>query len=143
MGMGIKRDIEYAIYTHGAWKTRFRDFLSGRAGMDLSAISQTDACKLGTWLENEARRMLSPEDHAEACRLHESFHRTAGGIVDHIKQRDFNSARQALVPSGAFDQASHELAAFLRKMPLRHKPKGAPGVPPETEASAVDAQPAT
>jgi hypothetical protein len=131
--MGIKRDIEYAIHTHGAWKTQFRDFLSGRAGMDLPAISQTDACKLGHWLENEARRMLSPEDHAEACRLHESFHKTAGGIVDHIKQRNFDSARQALVASGAFDQASHELAAFLRKMPLRHRPRGEAGVPPQTE----------
>jgi len=139
--MGIKRDIEYAIHIHGAWKSRFRDFLSGKAGMDLTAISQPDACKLGHWLGDEARRMLSPEDHAEACRLHACFHQTAGDIVDHIKQRNFDSARQALVPSGAFDQASHELAAFLRKMPLRDRPRGDAGVQPETEASEVDAQP--
>lgn len=133
--MGIKHDIEYAIHSHGAWKTRFRDFLSGRAGMDLTTISQDNACKLGHWLGNEARRMLSPEDHAEACRLHARFHQTAGAIVDAIKARNFDAAREALVPSGAFDQASHELAAFLRKMPLRQRAKGEAGVPPETEAS--------
>lgn len=77
--MSIKRDIEYAIYIHGAWKTRFRNFLSGRVGMDLSAVGCTDACKLGNWLDNEARRMLSAEDHAEACRLHARFHEVAGG----------------------------------------------------------------
>lgn len=119
--MSIKRDIEYAIYIHGAWKTRFRNFLSGRAGMDMSAVGCTDACKLGNWLDNEARRMLSTENHAEACRLHARFHEVAGRIVDDIKQKDFAAARDALVADGAFDQASHELAAFLRKMPLRQR----------------------
>ncbi|MBW8371757.1 MAG: CZB domain-containing protein [Thiobacillus sp.] len=131
--MSIKRDIEYAIYIHGAWKTRFRDFLSGRAPMDLSVVGQSHACKLGHWLDNEARRMLSPEDHAEACRLHAHFHQVSGDIVDCIKRKDFETARQTLVPAGSFDQASHGLAAYLRKMPLRHRSKTS--APPETEAS--------
>ena len=123
--MGIKRDIEYAIHIHGAWKTQFRNFLSGRAPMDLSAVGQPHACKLGHWLDNEARRMLSPEDHAEACRLHGRFHEIAGAIVQDIKQKDFAAAREALVPAGPFDQASHGLAAFLRKMPLRQRARAA------------------
>jgi methyl-accepting chemotaxis protein len=137
--MSIRRDIEYAIQTHGEWKTRFRDFLSGRAPMDLSVVGQSHACKLGHWLDNEARRMLSPEDHAEACRLHTHFHEVAGDIVDSIKQKDYGGARQALGPSGTFDQASHGLAAFLRKMPLRSKPKSEAGAPPEAEASEAAA----
>jgi len=131
--VGIKRDIEYAIYNHGAWKARFRDFLNGRVSMDLAVVGQTHACKLGQWLENEARRMLSPEDHAEACRLHEQFHQVAGEIVHRVKQKDFAAARQALVPAGSFDQASHELAAFLRKMPMRQR-AGAEAAPPPVHA---------
>ena len=119
--MSIKRDIEYAIYIHGAWKTHFRNFLGGRAPMEMSAVGSTQACKLGHWLDNEARRMLSPDDHAEACRLHARFHEVAGEIVDNIKQKDFAAAREALIPAGTFDQASHGLAAFLRKMPLRRR----------------------
>jgi hypothetical protein len=133
--MSISEDIEYAIHIHGMWKTLFRDFLSGRAPMDLSVVSHSDACKLGHWLDEEGRRMLSPEDHEEACRLHAHFHEVAGKIVDNIKQKDFGAAHQALVPAGTFDQASHGLAAFLRKMPLRNKPKSGTGAPPQAEAS--------
>ena len=130
--MSIKRDIEYAIYIHGVWKVRFRDFLSGRAPMDLSVIGQPHACKLGDWLDNEARRMLSPEDHAEACQLHAHFHQVSGDIVACIKRKDFETARQTLVPGGLFDQASHGLAAFLRKIPLRRRSKT--NTLPEAEA---------
>ena len=137
--MGIKRDIEYAIHVHGAWKTRFRDFLSGKTALDLSVVGQPDACKLGHWLDDEARRMLSLEDHAEACRLHARFHQVAGEIVDRIKNKDYGAARQALGPSGTFDQASHELGAFLRKMPLRGKPKSEPSAPAEAETSEAAA----
>lgn len=133
--MSIKRDIEYAIYIHGVWKVRFRDFLGGRAPIDLSDVGQPHACKLGHWLDNEARRMLSPEDHAEACRLHAHFHQVSGDIVACIKRKDFEAARQTLVPAGPFDQASHGLAAFLRKMPLRHRSKIS--APPEEERKAA------
>lgn len=138
--MGIKRDIEYAIHSHGVWKTRFRDFLSGRTGLDMSAVGRTDACKLGHWLDNEARRMLSPEDHAEACRLHASFHEVAGDIVQHIKQKEFGVAREVLLPAGRFDKASHALAAFLRRMPLRIRAASAAPAPANEDALApVDA----
>ena len=123
--MGIKSDIENAIYSHGAWKARFRDFLSGKAGLDLSAVAHTEGCKLGQWLGAESRRMLSPEDHMKACELHAHFHRVAGDIVHHIKQRDFSAARQALAPAGTFDQAGHEMGAFLRKVTLHGRPKSA------------------
>ena len=123
--MGIKSDIEAAIHSHGAWKAKFRDFLSGKAGLDLSAVGHTEACKLGQWLREEARSMLPPEDHAKACELHARFHHVAGDIVHHIKQKNFGAARQALAPSGDFDQASHEMGAFLRKMALRAPPKPA------------------
>ena len=135
--MSIKRDIEYAIYIHGVWKVRFRDFLSGRAPMDMSFVGQPHACKLGHWLDNEARRMLSPEDHAEACHLHARFHQVSGDIVACIKRRDFETARQTLAPAGPFDQASHGLAAFLRKMPLRRKPQARTSAPPEEARKAA------
>lgn len=121
--MNIKSDIEDAINVHGAWKTKFRDFLSGKVGLDLSDISHTDTCKLGMWLDDGARRKLSPESHAKACELHAHFHQVAGDIVHYIKQKDFMAARQALAPGGSFDQASHAMCAFLRKVVLHACPK--------------------
>jgi Chemoreceptor zinc-binding domain len=139
--MGIESDIEDAIHVHGAWKAHFRNFLSGKAELDLSTISQPHACKLGKWLEGNAYRMLAPEDYEEVCRLHAEFHRVAGRIVDNIKQKDFQSARTAIASGGAFDQASHELAAFLRKVALHSRPtnKAGKATPPE-DAAATQSQ---
>ncbi|MDO9221218.1 MAG: CZB domain-containing protein, partial [Thiobacillus sp.] len=134
--MEIKSDIEDAIQVHGAWKTRFRDFLSGKAGLDLSDISQPDTCKLGMWLGDGGRRKLSPENHAKACELHTRFHQVAGDIVHSIKQKDFMAARQSLAAGGAFDQASHAMCAFLRKVVLHANPK--PGT--KTDDVAVTAK---
>lgn len=121
--MSIKSDIEEAIKVHAAWKARFRDFLNGKTGMDLEAVSHTDACKLGHWLEDGGLRMLSPEDHSQACALHAQFHQVAGDIVHNIKQKNFESARNALVSSGLFDQASHALCAHLHKIALHEASK--------------------
>ena len=82
--------------------------------------------------------MLSPADLAKACELHAQFHRVAGEIVHNIKQKDFMAARQALAADGAFDQASHELGAFLRKVALRGRPKVAKQVE-EAEATVEPA----
>lgn len=121
--MRIKSDIEDAINVHGAWKAKFRDFLSGKAGLDLSGVGHTDACKLGMWLSDGGRRKLSLENHAQACELHARFHQVAGEIVHNIKQKDFMAARQALVSGGAFDQASHAMCAFLHRVVLHDGPK--------------------
>lgn len=133
--MGIKSDIEDAVQVHGAWKAKFRDFLNGKAGMDLSEVSHPHACKLGKWLEDGGQRMLSPENHAKTCELHAQFHQVAGDIVHNIKQKDFEAARQALASAGAFDQASHALCAFLRKIALHDGRKPAQ-IPNEAKASA-------
>ncbi|MFP5409155.1 MAG: CZB domain-containing protein [Gammaproteobacteria bacterium] len=136
--MGIESDIEHFIHAHGEWKTRFRDFLNGKAGLDLSTVGQTNACTLGQWLDGSAQRTLSDDDHAEACRLHAHFHQVAGGIVHAIKQKDFQAARAALAPSGSFDQASHALGAFLRKI-AHHAPKAKS---PKVQAAEVPQPPA-
>jgi hypothetical protein len=49
------------------------------------------------------------------------------------------AARQALVSGGAFDQASHALCAFLRKLVLHGAPKpGAKTKDAERTAEAVN-----
>lgn len=141
--MTIKSDIEDAINVHGAWKAKFRDFLSGKAGLDLPDIGRTDACKLGKWLDDGGHRMLSPEDHAKTCELHTRFHQEAGNIVHHIKQKDFMAARQALAPAGSFNQASHAMCAFLHKLVLHDGPKSgtkANEAEVATEAAAAPAE---
>lgn len=120
--MTIKSDIEDAIQVHGAWKAKFRDFLSGKVGLALTDISHTNTCKLGRWLDEGARRKLSPENHAKACELHAQFHQVAGEIVDNIKKKNFMAARLALASGGDFDQASHAMCAFLRKLILHDSP---------------------
>lgn len=117
--MGIREDIEEAIHAHGAWKVKFRDFLSGKESMDLSEIAHTEACELGMWLEAGGRRLLKPEDYEEACKRHANFHQVAGEVVSRIKQKDFKAARQMIAADGSFDRASHELSTFLRKAALR------------------------
>lgn len=134
--MSIKSDIEDAIAVHGAWKAKFRDFLSGKAELDLSAVGRTDACKLGMWLNDGARRKLSPENHAQACELHARFHQVAGEIVHNIKQKDFMAARQSLASGGDFDQASHAVCAFLRKLILHDNHK--PGTPADGAAAPAE-----
>lgn len=94
--MGVKSDIDEAIRAHGAWKTRFRDFLSGKAGMDLFEISQMECCRFGTWLSEGGQRMLSAEDHAATCELHEPFHQVTGNIVQNIKQRNLRMPARRL-----------------------------------------------
>lgn len=136
--MTIKGDIEDAIQVHGAWKAKFRDFLSGRAAFDMSEIGQPDTCKLGIWLGNGARRKLSPENHTHATELHTRFHQVAGDIVHAIKQKDFTAARQALTPGGAFDQASHAMCAFLRKLVLHGHAKPETATNEAVAATPVD-----
>jgi hypothetical protein len=147
--MGLREDIEAAIHAHGAWKAKFRDFLNGKTGLDLSVVGHTDACKLGRWLELEGYRLLALPDHEEINRLHAEFHLVAGGIVQSIKQKDFNAARQALVADGSFDQASHALAVLLRKATLHRVRKGKavetppeapPEAPPEPAPAGKDAE---
>lgn len=138
--MGIKSDIDDAIKVHGAWKAKFRDFLSGKAGMEMAEISHSDSCKLGMWLGEAGQRMLSPAHHTKTCELHEKFHQVAGGIVQNIKQKDFEAARQALSSGGDFDQASHELCAFLLKVSMHGAPKQEAKVGTANAASEDGAQ---
>jgi hypothetical protein len=135
--MTIRSDIEDAIAVHGAWKAKFRDFLSGKAELDLSSVGRSDACKLGMWLADGGRRKLSPENYAKACELHAQFHQVAGSIVHNIKQKDFMAARQALASGGAFDHASHAMCAFLRKLILHGGYKA--GTPPDEASVAAEA----
>lgn len=125
--MEIKVDIEAVIHAHSVWKTRFRDFLGGKAGLDLSDVAHTNACELGMWLDTGGRRWLAPEDHEEICKQHDLFHQTAGEIVHHIKQKDFEAARQMIASGGSFNQVSQDLVTLLRKAELHGSRQGSAG----------------
>jgi hypothetical protein len=84
--MKIKGDIEAAIHAHSAWKTRFRNFLSGKGGIDLSEVPHTGVCDLGIWLEGAGRRLLPPEDHEAICKQHAHFHQVAAEVISRIKR---------------------------------------------------------
>lgn len=135
--MSLKEDIEQAIHVHGAWKARFRDFLSGKAALDLSTIGDTQVCELGRWLGQEGRWLLPQRDHDEICKLHAEFHRVVGEIIQKIKRKDFDAARHDLARGGGFEQASHALTLALSKAALHSPPK-----PTELEAPIATVEPA-
>ncbi len=141
--MGLKQDIEDAIQVHGAWKTKFRDYLSGKTAIDLDVVGQTSSCKLGKWLEQEGRRLLPQRDHAEICKLHAEFHHAAAEVTSKIKQKNFAAARNNLAPDGAFNEASRILTACLLKALLHTPSKPVPSEPVTAEAKPVDEAPAS
>lgn len=129
--MGLKQDIEHAIQAHGAWKTRFRDYLSGKTAIDLNAVGETNCCKLGQWLEQEGRKLLPQKNHEEISRLHAEFHQVAAEVTRKIKQKDFAGARKDLAPDGIFNQASRNLTTCLLKTVQHNQSK-----PAASEATA-------
>jgi hypothetical protein len=135
--MSLKEDIEQAIDVHGAWKAKFRNFLSGKAAFDLSAIGDTHACELGRWLAQEGRWLLPQRDHDEICRLHAEFHHVVGEVIQKIRHKDFGGARHDVGREGGFEQASHALTAALRKATLHSSPK-----PAQPEAPTASVEPA-
>lgn len=130
----MKEDIEDAIHAHGVWKAKFRDFLSGKTALDLSTVGETNCCKLGQWLEQEACRLLPQTDRDDICKLHAEFHHVAAEITRKIKQKDFVGARSDLAPDGAFNQASHALATCLLKAELHASPQSVQPAPSVGEA---------
>lgn len=139
--MGIKQDIEDAIQAHGAWKAKFRDYLSGKAAIDLAVVGQTNCCKLGQWLEHEGLRLLPQESHNEICKLHAEFHRVAAEITSKIKHKDFEGARKDLAPDGVFNHASHNLTAYLLKTTQHASSRTAPSEPVAVETKPAEAPP--
>lgn len=128
--MSLQNDIEEAIHMHGAWKARFRDFLSGRVALDPAQASSAEGCALGRWLQSEGERLLAPAD-LEAIRDHHArFHQVVGQILRQIKEKDFQSARQALAPGGLFEETSRELVVALRKAGQRGRAASSAGSPP-------------
>jgi Chemoreceptor zinc-binding domain len=123
--MGLKQDIEDAIQAHGAWKTKFRDYLSGKTAIDLDTVGESDCCKLGKWLEQEGRKLLPQKNHEEICKLHAKFHQAAAEVTRKIKQKDFAGARQHLAPDGVFNLASRTLTTCLLKTVQHNQQKSA------------------
>jgi hypothetical protein len=141
--MGLKQDIEDAIQVHGAWKAKFRDYLSGKTAIDLAVVGQTSSCKLGKWLEQEGRRLFPQRDHAEICKRHAEFHHAAAEVTSKIKQKNFAAARNDLAPDGAFNEASRILTACLLKASLHTPSKPVPSEPVTAESKPVDEAPAS
>lgn len=139
--MGLKEDIEDAIHVHGTWKSKFRDYLSGKTAIDLATVGETNCCKLGKWLEQEGHRLLPPQDHEEICKRHAAFHHAAAEVTSKIKQKNFAAARNDLAPDGAFNEASHNLTACLLKASQHTPSKPIPAEPLVPDFKPADAAP--
>lgn len=113
--MSLKADVEYAIQQHSAWKMKFRDFLSGKAGLDVPTISEPNHCHFGEWLEAEGRQLLEAQFFDEIYKLHMEFHHVAAEVIRKIRAKDFAGARSDIVEDGAFNQASFALVSYMHK----------------------------
>jgi hypothetical protein len=116
--MSLKIQFDKAIQAHGAWKAKFRDYLNGRAALDLSSVGLADSCEFGQWLNTNGRALLITQDFEEIARLHSQFHSVASEVVAKIKKKDFAGARQDISPEGVFNHASHALVSCLLKSSL-------------------------
>lgn len=130
--MGMKEEIDAALHAHAAWRKRFKDFLSGHGAFDTEAASASDRCDFGRWLAREGHRLMPPELHERICEAHAEFHRIAGGIVENIKQRQFDAAHRAIAPDGALNLASAQLGELMRKASL-HEGGASPSAPPPAQ----------
>ena len=132
--MGMKEEIDAALHAHSAWRAHFKDYLSGRTSFDTMHAGVTDQCDFGRWLANEGYRLMPSEIHQQIIDAHAEFHHVAGEIVRNIKEKRFDLVKQELAPDGAFNQASANLSALLRKASLREK--GPAPAAPQHEAAA-------
>ena len=115
--MSQKEAVTRAIAAHGTWKLKFEDFMEGKIDLDELAISRSNLCDFGKWLEGEGKKELAPADYQEVHRLHADFHMIASLVVRKKKSGDADSAWQDLSPTGAFTTASAALT--LKMMAIR------------------------
>jgi hypothetical protein len=123
--MGMKIEIEEALMAHSAWRKRFKDYLNGKASLDLAVISDGHQCQFGKWLDKEGYRLMPEKRHTEVRDAHDEFHRVAGGIVQKIKEKRFADAHADIAPDGALNRASARLTELLTKARL-HEPGTTP-----------------
>lgn len=141
--MSLKADLEYAIHQHSAWKMKFRDFLGGKAGLDVPSIGEANHCEFGKWLEIEGLRMLTPQDFEQINKLHVEFHHVAAEVIRKIKEKDFAGARGDINADGAFNQASLTLVTYMLKAAQHTAGKAPAATAPAGEVQpAEQAQPA-
>lgn len=139
--MSLKADLEYAIHQHSAWKMKFRDFLGGKAGLDVPSIAEANHCQFGKWMEAEGKRLLPPHDFNEIHKLHVEFHHVAAEVIRKIKEKDFAGARNDISGDGAFNQASLTLVTYMLRAALHTPSKPAPvAVPAEAGQPAAQVQ---
>lgn len=136
--MGMKSEIEAALHAHTLWRTRFKDFLNGKAAFDIDTISATDQCEFGKWLDHEGYRMIPSSLHDEICRVHKEFHLIAAGIIQKIKDKRFAEAKADIAQDGALNQASMRLRDLLLKLSLR-EPGAAATAAPAAQAEGAAA----
>lgn len=132
--MGMREEIDAALQAHAAWRTRFKDYLSGRTAFDTELAGVTDQCAFGRWLAQEGNRLMPSELHGQIHEVHTEFHQVAGEIVRKIKEKRFDEVRQDLSAEGPFNQTSTRLSDLLHKATLREK--GAAAAPPPAEPAA-------
>ncbi len=128
--MGMKIEIEEALRAHAVWRKQFKDFLNGRASVDITKVNATDQCTFGKWLNNEGSRMIPAEQHDEIRAVHQEFHQIAAGIIHKIKEKRFAEAREDISQDGALNQASVRLKDLLVKLSL-HEPTAAGSPSPQ------------
>lgn len=106
--------VDAAIVSLLEWRTRFRDWLSGRPGdFDPRTVATTTACRLGKWLVVQPPSPL----RAKGEEAHAAFHRLAGRAIE-LKAQSAPQAL-ALLDSPEFNVATANVVNAIAAMRTR------------------------
>ena len=94
------------------WKGRLFNAANGGELPDKAKAAVDNGCDLGKWIYGEGQRHAGHADFDELVRKHRDFHATVGTVIDQIKAKHTDSAKQELL-SGKFDQISREVIRLL------------------------------
>jgi len=107
-GNSARDHIRKAIAAHGAWKTKFRDFMVGKIELDAGKVAPNNLCDFGKWLEREGAEELGG-DFQEINSLHSQFHRIAAEVVRKKQAGNTAAAEKSLALTGDFGRTSSSL----------------------------------
>ncbi len=108
-----------AIAAHGKWKTRLVDYIKGNSKeqLEVDKVSRDDQCPLGSWLYGPATAHARLPEYDDLKKIHASFHRGVGDIVQCVHDHKQGEAMHKL--GGDFFQFSTQTVKAIRSLQAR------------------------
>lgn len=108
--------LDFAITAHVGWKSKLLEVINHGELPDRSKAAASNQCDFGKWIYSEGQKEYGniPE-FLDVRQKHETFHRAVGSVID-LLIAGKNVEAVALVRTGAYADASHELIEATKKL---------------------------